>query len=172
MATISLRAAADGVQLRSLRKTANHEGHGLIGAGADREESLFHLHGQFARGQQDEGMRRGTASCRCLQKLHDGDQEAECFAGSSLRGSQHVAAFERRRNAAGLNRGGDFKFVSVEPRQKGGRKIELRELCCQNELISCWVPGAASLDWGLQTEPDLRRTHETCSHADLLSNYA
>ena len=62
-----------------------------------------------------------------LQHFDDRNQKAERLAGSGLRGGQHVAAFERGRNAAGLHRGGDFKFVGVKPRHQGGRKRELQK---------------------------------------------
>ena len=57
------RAAANGVELRALVHAAHHQGHGLRGAGADGEKCLLHLHGQLARGQQNEGVGRRSARC-------------------------------------------------------------------------------------------------------------
>ncbi len=77
-----------------------------------------------------------------LQHFHDRNEEAERLAGSGLRGGQHVAAFERGRNGAGLHRRGGFKFVGVEPRHQGGRKRKLRKLSRQNSTIFPEAPGA------------------------------
>jgi hypothetical protein len=145
------RAAADGVELRTLSEPADHQGHGLRGVGADGEKGLLHLHGQLARGQNDEGLR--SLAFGLLHHLDDRDEKAERLAGSGLRGGQHVAAFQSGRDASGLHRGGDFKFVGVKPRHQGGRKRKLSKLCCQNRVHSCWAP-RAPVSWGLQSEPD------------------
>ena len=45
----------------------------------------------------------GCSLCALLHTLDEGDEEAEGFAGSGLRGREHIAAFERGRNGLGLN---------------------------------------------------------------------
>ena len=57
VATIKLRAAADGFELRMFRHAADHQRNGLRVAGPDGPEGLLDLHGQFARGQNDERLR-------------------------------------------------------------------------------------------------------------------
>ena len=74
--------------------------------------------------------------------LDDGDEEAERFAGSGLRGGQHIAAFERGRNGAGLHRRGGYEIVGVEPRHEAGERLN-----CENWVVKMhsflWVPGAS-----------------------------
>jgi hypothetical protein len=72
------------------------------------------------------------SACALLQHFNDRNQEAERLARAGLRCRQHVAAFQRGGNRGYLHRGGDFKFVVVDPRHEGGRKSELRKLCRQN----------------------------------------
>src|ERR1035437_1090150 len=136
------RAAANLLQLRALGKAANHQGDRLHRAGADGEESLLHLHGQFARRQQDE--RRSGIHVLCfLQHLDDGNEVAEGLAGAGLRSGKHVTAFKGGRDATDLHRGWNFKFVGVKPRHEGGRKCELRKLSVQN--VCTFLLGSASL---------------------------
>ncbi len=118
MATMRRTPRRIDSSLRTFIHAAHHQRHRVHGAGPDGLEGLLDLHGQFARGQNDERLRSQSfhlLRIRLLQHFHDGNEETEGLAGSGLRRGQHIAAFERGRNCPGLHRRGDFELVGFEP---------------------------------------------------------
>ncbi len=57
-------------------------------------------------------------SCAFCSISTIGIKKAKRLAGSGLGRRQHIAAFESRRNAAGLYRRRGYKIVCVEPRHQ------------------------------------------------------
>jgi len=94
---------ADGIELRALRQSANHEPRGHKLRAAQCVELRHYLHGQFARWHQNQ--RRDSSRFALEQLLDHRDQKRQRLAGSGLRGCEHVLALERLRNGRSLHRG-------------------------------------------------------------------
>ena len=69
-------------------------------------EVLGDLGGEFARRLEDQGARHARARTPLLQQGQHRQHEARRLARPGLGDAQDVAALERRRNGADLNRGG------------------------------------------------------------------
>ena len=99
-------AGAKTVDLRLFRYAADNQRrlrHVLI---AQLFVLLVNLHGEFARGQQDQGA--DILGCSILrrfsaQHLDDRNQERESLAGAGLGGADYVLAFKGRSNGARLD---------------------------------------------------------------------
>ena len=102
-------AAVELIELVVLGEAAADE-HGIaLRAGNELPVGLEDLHGELARGQQDE---RADGAAFALGAGHRGrvhaldhrDEEAEGLAGAGGGGGENVVAFERGRDGLGLNR--------------------------------------------------------------------
>ncbi len=89
--------ATKRIELRAFGESADDQRDAHVALGHELAVDLFNLHGELARGQQDEC--GDLLALHLLQTLDDGQHEAEGFAGAGLRGSQNVAAFERGRDS-------------------------------------------------------------------------
>ena len=88
-----LRAVTNGPQLRILAQAADGDGGANAGAGRHFDERVVDLHGEFARGAQDNGADAGARGLlgEIANNLEDGQDKRERFAGAGLRGGHQVA---------------------------------------------------------------------------------
>ena len=118
------RALADGLQLRALADAANDYGGARAGAGCHRHEHFVDLHGQLARGREDDGAHAGAARL-LFEQVKEGQDKRQGFAGAGLRGGNQVFAGQRRLNRLRLNGSGLNKSVLGEIALQESGKGEL-----------------------------------------------
>ena len=103
------RAAADRVQLRAFSESSTDQRRRALALG--QVAIVFEdLHGEFARGQQDEC---GGAFGRLRHSLDERDEEAERLASAGLSSSDHVAAFQCGRNCPAWTGVGMIKLAAA-----------------------------------------------------------
>ncbi len=124
-----LRAVTNGPQLRILAQAADGDGGANAGAGRHFDERVVDLHGELARGAQDNGTDAGGCGLlgELANNLEDRQDKRERLAGAGLRGGDQVASGQRRLNGLSLDGGGLDKAVLGEIAPQGSRKGEFRE---------------------------------------------
>ncbi len=103
------RATVEVVELSALREAAADQNSVVTGVRDELRMGLEYLHGEFARGQEDEGadgvaLAAGAGHRGRFKALDDWDEEAEGLAGAGGGGGEDVLAFEGWRYGSGLNR--------------------------------------------------------------------
>ena len=125
-----LRAVANCPQLRILAQAADGDGGANAGAGRHFGERVVDLHGEFARGAQDDGADAcgpRAAWAGRLKYFEDRQDKRERFAGAGLRGCDQVAPGQCGLNGQSLDGGGVDKAVLCQIAPERSGKREFRE---------------------------------------------
>jgi len=110
-------AGTKALDLRPLGYAADHERGFRRVLAAELLVLFMDLHCQLARGQQHQ--RAGLATRFAAQHRDQGQKEGECLAGSGLRRTNHVFAFEGRRDGLLLDRSQGCKLSCRQPLLEG-----------------------------------------------------
>jgi hypothetical protein len=116
--------------LRVEGDTADQQGDADVVLLAEAFESFLYLHGQFARGFQNQGARHAGAGAAFFEEVQHGQNEGSCLARASLRQTQHVAAGQGMGNGFSLNGSrcgvtcGGYGFENFWAEPKGGKTHE------------------------------------------------
>ena len=105
------------------------------------------LHGEFARGQQDESADGATFAFGAghrgrVHALDHRDEEAKGFARASGGSGENVVAFESGRDGLGLDRSRRGEAGVGEAALEGVRDVEVGEAHVVNEGKAGWIGGS------------------------------
>ena len=117
-------STTDGFELRAFGESTADQRRSAFALG-EVAIVIENLHGEFTRGQEDEG---SGALGSFRHALDERDEEAEGFAGAGLGGGENVAAFEGGRNGSSLDRGGGDEIGGGNLLLQSRRKVEFRKV--------------------------------------------
>jgi hypothetical protein len=137
-------AVAQRLDLRVLPHASEDHRHAHLGVAAVGRQALADLHGELARGREDQRVRpAGRAARRSAdlvrgdQPLDQGQRERRGLAGAGLGAAEHVATLERGRDRALLDRrrravallgeGLEERGVETECGERHGKRPTIRE---------------------------------------------
>jgi hypothetical protein len=116
------RSAAQGIDLRTVRHTSDHERAVQVAAQALRPQ--LRLLGKLAGRREDQGDALMLGTARGAQALNHGNDECGGLASPCLCRADDIASEQRRRNRLGLNRRGGVIAGGLKGVVHGLRELE------------------------------------------------